>query len=129
MSDERTSRVEDQNDSVLSGPLRLDEVAEVIELEIGGNDAARFTPQGYAYGDNGSADRERQVRRRDEQPVGFYRVAIPEPRARVVTVFPQIDLSNFVTLPVFKNSSHGQFAASSRANQIDRNISAGNCRA
>jgi hypothetical protein len=109
--------------------LCADEGAEVIELEIGGNDAARFTPQGYADGDNRSDDRECHVRRRDEQPVGCHRVTIPEPRARVVTVFPQIELSNLVALPIFKNSSHGQFAASSRANQIDRNVSAGNCRA
>ena len=59
----RASRVENQDDPVLSRPLRLDEIAEGVELEIGGNDAGHFASQGCANRDHRCADAERKIRR------------------------------------------------------------------
>ena len=46
MREERTGRVKNPDDAMLPGPLRLHEIVEDIEPEIGGKDAAHFTPQG-----------------------------------------------------------------------------------
>ena len=40
MRDEHAKRVEDYCRSLLSGALRVDPIAELIELEIGGDDTA-----------------------------------------------------------------------------------------
>jgi hypothetical protein len=42
MGYKRAGRVENQDDTVLARPLRLDEIAESVELEIGGKDAGHF---------------------------------------------------------------------------------------
>ncbi len=42
--------------AVRSRPLRLDEIAEAVELEIGGKDAGHFTSQGRANRDHRCAD-------------------------------------------------------------------------
>ena len=60
---ERARRVENQDDTVLPRPLRLDEIAEGVELEIGGNDARHFPSQGCANGDHRRADAKCKVRR------------------------------------------------------------------
>jgi hypothetical protein len=124
VSYKRAGRVEDQDDPVLSGPLRLDEIAEGIELEIGGKDAGHFASQGCADRDHRYAEAERKIRRQNPRPVGFQRLAIPAPCSRVVSVFPEIELSDFVALLIFKDSPHGQFATGGGTDQIDRNVSA-----
>src|SRR5450631_976050 len=60
---QRAGLVENQDDPVLSRPLRLDEIAEGVELEIGGKDAGHFAAQGGANGDHRCADAERKIRR------------------------------------------------------------------
>ena len=49
---QRAGVVENQDDPVLSRPLRLDEIAKGVELEIGGKDAGHFASQGCAYRDH-----------------------------------------------------------------------------
>ena len=63
MGYERTHRVENQDDTVLPRSLRLDEIAEGVELEICGKDAGHFPSQGCANRDHGCADAKRKVRR------------------------------------------------------------------
>ena len=77
MGYKRAGRVENQDDPVLSGPLRLDEIAECIELEIGGKDAGHFASQGCTDRDHRRADGERKIGRRNQRPVGCHRLAIP----------------------------------------------------
>jgi hypothetical protein len=57
------SRVENQDDPVLSGPLGLDEIVEGVELEIGGDDAGHFATQGCADRDYWRAYAECKIRR------------------------------------------------------------------
>ena len=45
MGDERARLVEDHDRAMLSRPLGLDEIAEGVELEIGGEHAGHFSPQ------------------------------------------------------------------------------------
>lgn len=125
MGDESASRVEYRDDPVLSGALRLDELAEGVELEIGRNDTGNLTSQRCADRYHRRADAERDIRCRDQRSVSLHRVAIPGPLARVVSIPPQIKLSDLVVVPIFKNSAHGQVAARRRANQIDRNRRSG----
>jgi len=124
MGDKRAGRVEDQDDPVFSRPLLLDEIIEGVELEIGGNDARHLAAQGRADRDHRCADTERQIRRRDHRSVGLHRLAIPAPVACVVSVFPQIQLSDRVALPILENASHRQFATGRGADQVDRNVGA-----
>jgi hypothetical protein len=42
MRDQHAERVEDYGRSMLSGSLRVDEIAELIELEVGGDDTAHL---------------------------------------------------------------------------------------
>src|SRR5258708_14773050 len=60
VGDERAGRVENQDDTVLSRPLRLDEIAESVELEIGGKDAGHLAPQGCANRNHRCADTKRR---------------------------------------------------------------------
>ncbi len=88
MGDERAGRVENRDDTVLSRSLRLDEIAERVELEIGGKDAGHLASQGCANLDHRCADTKRKIRQGDKQPVGFHRLLIPGPLAGVVSIFP-----------------------------------------
>ena len=54
----RAGRVEDQDTAVRSRSLRLDEIAEAVELEICGKDAGHFASQGRANRDHRCADAE-----------------------------------------------------------------------
>ena len=47
---------------MLSGSLLINEVTEFIELEIGGDDAAHFSPQRLTQRDHRRANGERNVR-------------------------------------------------------------------
>ena len=42
MRDEHAERVENYGRSMLSGALRLDQIAELIELEVGGDDTVHM---------------------------------------------------------------------------------------
>src|SRR5580693_4462134 len=56
MRDQRTERVEDYGRSMLSGALRVDQIAELIELEVGGDDTAHTPLQRRAQGDHWRAN-------------------------------------------------------------------------
>jgi hypothetical protein len=56
--DKYAERIEDDGCSVLSGALRVDQLAELIELEVGGNDTADLPMQRYAQGDHRCANAE-----------------------------------------------------------------------
>src|SRR5437588_13019315 len=75
--DEYAERVEDDGCSVLPGAPRVDELAELIKLEVGGNDTADMPMQRRAQGDHRRADAERGIRCRNESPARLHRVAIP----------------------------------------------------
>src|SRR5262249_39618412 len=124
-SDQRTERVENPDDAVLPGPLRLDEIAERIELEIRGKDALHLAAQRCADRNDRREDREGKVGRRDERPTGSRRVSEPGPIARVITGFPEINLPDLAALSVFEDSTQRQFAAGRGADQLDGKIGAG----
>ena len=71
VSDERSGRVENEDDTVLARPLCLDEIAECVELKIGGKDAGYLAPQRRAYRNHRRADAKRQIRRRDNDRSAF----------------------------------------------------------
>ena len=48
---------------MLSWPLRLNEIAEGVELEIGGKDAGHFASQGRTNRDHRCANAKRKIRR------------------------------------------------------------------
>ncbi len=56
--DKYAERVEDDGCSVLSGALRVDQLAELIKLEVGGNDTADVPMQRCAQGDHRCANAE-----------------------------------------------------------------------
>ena len=49
---------ENRDDSMLAGPLRLDEIVKRIELKIGGEHAGHLSAQGGTYCNNRSASGE-----------------------------------------------------------------------
>ena len=59
----RAIRVENHDDSMLSRALRLDKIAEGVELEISSNDAGHLAAQGCADRDYRCADAKREIRR------------------------------------------------------------------
>ena len=63
VGDERTGGVENHGGSMRSRPLRIDEVAEIVELEICGDNSMRCSPQRCTHGYHWSADTERNVGR------------------------------------------------------------------
>jgi hypothetical protein len=58
VGDERAGRVENRDNSMFARPLRLNEIVESIELEIGGKDAGHLAPQGGADRNNRSPSGE-----------------------------------------------------------------------
>ena len=62
VSYERAGRVEDQDDPLLSGPLLLDEIAEGVELEIGGKNTRHLASQRRADREHRDAEAERKIR-------------------------------------------------------------------
>ena len=119
MRDQHTERVEDYGRSVLSGALRVDPIAELIELEVCGDDTAHLPLQRRAHGDHRCTDAERGVGRRNESPVRLHCVAIPDPLARIITIVPQIELLDLVTVFVFEDPPHRQGSAGCRTDEID----------
>src|SRR2546423_1032813 len=75
MRDQHTERVEDYGRSVLSGASRVDKIAELIELEVGGDYTAYLPLQRCAHGDHRCAYAERSIGRRNESPVRLHCVA------------------------------------------------------
>src|SRR5215472_527636 len=104
---------------MLPRPLRVDQLAEFIELEVGGDDPVYPPMERRAQGDHRCADAERSVWRRNESPVRIYRVAVPGPLSRVVAILRQIELLELVALLVFEDPSHRQDFGGGRADQID----------
>src|SRR5947207_15017685 len=88
MGEEDTCLIEHQGRSVLPWSLRIDEIAEIIELQISSDDTAHFTAQRRTHRDHWCADTERNIGRRNEGPICLHRVDIPGPYTWVVTVFP-----------------------------------------
>ena len=62
MSKKRPGGIEDNGRSMIPGPLRLDQIAEFVELEIGRYDASNLSSQRCAQGDHRGADAERIIR-------------------------------------------------------------------
>src|SRR5437870_6223766 len=114
MGDQRSRLVEDHDGAILSRPLGLDEIAEGVELEIGGEHAWHLSPQGCADRDHRGANAEGEIGRRDIRTVRSHCLPIPGAFAGVVSVLPQIDFIDLVALSIPKkdrkstrlNSSH-----------------------
>ena len=107
---ERAGRGENQGGAVFSGALRIDEIAEIVELEIGGDNAAHVPPHRSAHGDHRGAVGEGEIGCRNQGPVGRQRVPIPGSLSRIVAISPEIDLLNLIALFVFENPPERQFA-------------------
>jgi hypothetical protein len=118
MSDQRSGLVEDHDGAVRARPLGLHEMAEGVELEVGGNHAGDLAPQRRADRDHGRADAEGEIGRRDVRTVRPHGLPVPGAVAGVVSVLPQIDFTDVVALPVLENPSHRQLARGRWANQI-----------
>jgi hypothetical protein len=86
MSDERARLIEDHGRSVLARPLRVNKIAEIVQLEVSGENALDPSLERGADGDHRCADGERKMGRGDQGPFGLYRVVVPEALARIVTI-------------------------------------------
>jgi hypothetical protein len=61
MRDQHTKRIEDYGRSMFSGSLRVYQIAELIELEVGGDYTAYLPLQRCAQGDHRCAYAERSI--------------------------------------------------------------------
>src|SRR6266481_3895530 len=61
MGDQHAERVEDYRCPILSGSLRVDQIAELIELEVGGDDAVDMPTQRRTKCDHRRADAKRGI--------------------------------------------------------------------
>ena len=127
IGDQHAERVEDDSRPVRAGALRLDQLAERVELEVGGDDAWYLAAQRRAQRNHWRVDAERSVGRGDERPVRLGRVAIPAPLARVVAITRQIERCDPVVLAVFEDAPHRQSSGGRRAHQIDIPDGSGRC--
>ena len=122
MRDQRARLVENHDRAMLSRTLRVDEIAEGVELQIGRDDAGYLAAQGRADRNDRRADAEREIGCRNVWPVGAHCLPVPGPLAGVVAILPQIELAHLVALPVLKDPSHWQVARRRGTNQIDDGV-------
>ena len=125
MGDERARRVRKSTRYRALRPLCLNEIAESIELEIGGKNTAHLAPQGRADRDDRCADTERKVWRRDERAAALpsYR----DTRTAVRASYPYFHRSSCPTSLPCRSSKirrMGNSPLRPGQNQVDGNVGA-----
>src|SRR5205807_6886827 len=95
--------IEDNCGAMFARSLCLNKIAEFIQLEIRGKNAAHTPSQRRAQGDHRRADTERSIWWRNERAVSLLRIAVPASFSGVVAIIPQIEADRKSTR---LNSSH-----------------------
>src|SRR5437762_13968595 len=95
MRQEDAKCIEDNCGAMFARSLCLNKIAEFIQLEIRGKNAAHTPSQRRAQGDHRRADTERSIWWRNERAVSLLRIAVPASLSDVVAIIPQIELLDF----------------------------------
>ena len=106
MRQEDAKCIEDNCGAMFARSLCLNKIAEFIQLEIRGKNAAHTPSQRRAQGDHRRADTERSIWWRNERAVSLLRIAVPASFSGVVAIIPQIELLDFIAVLVLEDAPH-----------------------